>query len=50
LMGIKDPNLGEKVASQIFGISSDRKGQAIAIYVPSLIKDRAEERTKISKD
>ena len=38
LQKMEDPSTGSKVVSAIFGTSSDRKGQAIAIYVPSLDK------------
>ena len=33
---LRDPGTGARIASAIFGTSSDRKGQAIAIFVPSL--------------
>ena len=33
---MEDPSAGKQFVSALFGTSSDRKGQAIAIYVPSL--------------
>jgi len=38
LLKMEDPSTGRKVVSVIFGVSANRKGQAIAIYVPSLDK------------
>jgi Asp/Glu/hydantoin racemase len=38
---IKDPSTAAKVASVIVGTSAMRKGQALAIFVPSLQKPRA---------
>ena len=38
LQKMEEPSTGRKVASAVFGIGADRKGQAIAIYVPSLDK------------
>ena len=32
---MKDPSTGAKIASSIFGTSANRKGNAIAIYIPS---------------
>jgi len=39
---VRDPGTGARVAAAVFGISSDRKGSAIAIFVPSLERDDAE--------
>jgi hypothetical protein len=38
LQKMEDPSTGRKVVSALFGTGADRKGQAIAIYVPSLDK------------
>jgi len=37
---IKDPSTGAKVASAVLGTTANRKGQAIAIFAPSLVKPR----------
>src|SRR5438094_10379447 len=34
LGSMKDPSTGAKIASSIFGTSANRKGNAIAIYIP----------------
>ena len=34
LGNMKDPSTGAKIASSIFGTSANRKGSAIAIYIP----------------
>ena len=33
---VRDPGTGARIASAVFGTASERKGQAIAIFVPSL--------------
>ena len=38
LNSLKDPSTGARVAAAVFGTSAQRKGQAIAIFVPSLVK------------
>lgn len=38
LSEVKDPGTGEKIVAGIFGTSAERKGQAIAVYCPSLDK------------
>jgi hypothetical protein len=40
LGAIEDPSAGKQFVAALFGTSADRKGQAIAIYVPSLDKYR----------
>ena len=35
---LKDPGTGERVIAVIFGVSAQRKGQALAIFAPSLVK------------
>ena len=40
LQKMEEPSTGRKVASALLGTSADRKGQAIAIYAPSLDKRR----------
>ncbi len=35
---IREPGLGEKVASAFLDTSADRRGQAIAIFVPELVR------------
>ena len=42
LKNLKEPGTGERVASVVFGISSERRGEAIAIYAPSLDRRREE--------
>ena len=38
LREMKDPSTGAKVAAAIFGTSATRKGEALAIYVPALVR------------
>ena len=35
---VKDPGTAERVAAAIFGTSAQRRGQALAIFIPSLVK------------
>jgi len=35
LSGIQEPGAGAKVAAAIFGVGTDRKGKALAIWIPS---------------
>ncbi len=39
LKGIKDPGAGQKFVSALLGTASERKGEAIAVYVPTLNGD-----------
>src|SRR5688572_14714198 len=40
LTEVKDPTTAAKVASDILGTTANRKGTAIAIHAPSLVKNR----------
>ena len=33
---VKDPNTGSRIARAVLGIPANRKGQALAVFVPSL--------------